>query len=214
MSKFIDLTGKRFGRLIVIRRINNDKCDNLRWLCRCDCGQTIIALGGNLRKEQTKSCGCLQKELSAFRSTKHGHRKNRKTSQIYTSWKSMNQRCFDFNNPAYSSYGGRGITVCRRWKKFENFLEDMGKRPPGTSLDRINNNRNYYKSNCRWATPKQQGRNKRNNRLITFIGKTKCLSAWAEKYNIPRITLTMRLKRGWSIEKSLITPIGNQGRKK
>lgn len=212
MSKYIDLTEKIFGRLIVIRRMDNDKCGNRRWLCGCDCEQTIIALGSNLCKKQTKSCGCLQKELLASRSTKHGHRKNRKTSQIYASWQSMIQRCFDSHNPAYSRYGGRGIEVHKQWNKFENFLKDMGEPPTKNhSIDRIDNNGNYCKSNCRWATRKEQGRNKKNNRLITFIGRTQCLSAWAEQYDILRITLTMRLKRGWSIGKALITPVGNQG---
>jgi hypothetical protein len=119
----------------------------------------------------------------------------------------MITRCINPNNERYKDYGGRGITVCDRWLKFENFLEDMGECPPGLTLDRIKNNLGYYHGNCHWTTPKQNNRNKRNNHLITFNGKTQCLSAWAEQLNISRTTLWCRINRyNWSIEKALTIP--------
>lgn len=122
----------------------------------------------------------------------------------------MIQRCTNPNDKRYKNYGGRGITVCKRWRNsFEKFLEDMGEPPTKEhSIDRINNNGNYCKSNCRWVTRKEQNRNKRNNRLITYKGKTQCLIEWAEEYNINYDTLWCRIyKYGWPIEKALTTPV-------
>lgn len=119
----------------------------------------------------------------------------------------MIQRCTNHNNKSYHNYGGREITVCKEWRKFENFLEDMGEPPKGYQIDRINNNEGYYQANCRWATRKQQQRNTRNNHLISYKGKIQCLSAWAEKIGIPYGTLKSRFYCNWSIEKALTTPV-------
>lgn len=125
-------------------------------------------------------------------------------TSTYRSWVSMVQRCTNPNNGRYSSYGGRGITVCDRWLSFLNFDEDMGERPEGKSIDRYPDvNGNYEPSNCRWATPKEQGCNRRNNRLIEFGGKTATLSQWAEQIGIPRETLLSRLDRGWDLKRAL-----------
>lgn len=204
----INLIGQKFGRLTVIKRTNNAKDGHARWLCKCNCGKTTIAISNDLKKGTTKSCGCLQKEISIKINTKHGHIKNKKWSTTYQSWHSMKQRCYNSSTNGYHNYGGRGITVCERWLKFENFLEDMGETPEGYQIDRIDNNKGYYKENCRWVTPQEQARNRHNNHLETYNEKTQCLVLWAEEYNIPCDTLLSRLNRlNWSIKKALTTPV-------
>ncbi|KKM98992.1 hypothetical protein LCGC14_1152420 [marine sediment metagenome] len=209
--KRIDLVGQKFGRLVVLQFIDKNKWRSSFWLCRCDCGKEKIILGDSLKNGDTKSCGCLNIE----KLTKHGHcNKNGKSSEIYAIWQSMIQRCTNPNHKAYYNYGGRGITVCKRWKNsFENFFKDMGESPKGYSIDRIDNDDNYCKSNCRWVTRKEQMRNTRRNRLITHKKKTQCLIEWAEETKIPYPTLWQRIfKLGWSIEKALTIPV--QKRKK
>lgn len=208
----IDLIGKRFDRLVVIKYIRSDKWRNKFWLCKCDCGEETTVYGGNLKNSHAKSCGCLSIEKLKDRSITHGHYKNGKMSQTYQSWNSMIQRCTNPNNISYPDYGGRGIKVCKRWKNsFENFLADMGEAPEGYQTDRINNNGNYCKSNCRWATPKENSRNRRNNRMVTHKGKTQCLSIWAEEFDIYYGTLKWRLNNGWPTERALTTPVKKRG---
>lgn len=205
MPAHIDLTGQKFGRLIVAKRMDNDKHKNSRWLCRCKCGKNKVVLGCNLKNGRTKSCGCLFKEGN---NKKHGHSTTIKISKIYRAWDHMVSRCTNPNNIGYHNYGDRGIRVCERWMKFENFLEDMGEPPTQEhSIDRINNDGNYCKENCRWATNKQQSRNTSRNHLITHKEKTQCLIEWAEEFNIHKNTLSYRLRKGWPIEKALITPV-------
>jgi len=213
MSRFIDLTRKRFGRLVVINYGGKDRWNRAIWLCKCDCGKRTVVQSGNLRSGHTKSCGCLSIDKSTQRSTKHGHYKNSKMSPTYKTWSTMIQRCTNINSQKYPIYGGRGITVCKRWKKFSNFLEDMGEQPWKHQIDRINNNKGYNKSNCRWATPKQQARNRRNNRLETHNGKTQCLAIWAEELKIPYATLLARIDRlSWPVEKAFMTPVNKRGK--
>ena len=223
MGKFIDLIGQRFGKLIVIQRMNNDKWGGTRWLCKCDCKnkKEIIVFGSNLRRQKTQSCGCLQKErTSAINrnnqySLKHGYARESIGLQIYKIWASMKQRCINSNDRNYHNYGGRGIIVCERWLKFPNFLEDMGKNwKPGLMIERKNNDKEYSPGNCYWATRKQQNRNKRNNHLEIYKGETQCLAQWVEKIGINRNTLVSRLRLGWSIERALETPVKNTGRRK
>lgn len=209
MSKFIDLVGKRFGMLTIIKRVNNDKCGNLRWLCSCDCGKEKIIRGGSLKSGDTKSCECLSKEKTIERQTTHGHWIGGNASKIYNAWCHMIQRCTNVDDIGYKNYGGRGIKVCKRWRSFPNFLEDMGEPPTKKhSIHRIDNEGDYNKDNCEWATKKQQARNRRNNHLITFNGKTQCVSELAEETRIPYNTLWARIyKLGWSVEKALTTPV-------
>lgn len=169
MSKLIDLTGKRFGRLIVIRRMDHDKWGHSTWLCQCDCGKEKIIRSDHLLSNKIQSCGCLHNEGNNIR---HGHNKKGEVTKEYKAWGGMKQRCTNPSDKAYSDYGGRGITVCKRWLKFENFLEDMGECPIGLTLDRKNNNKNYCKSNCRWTTPQEQARNTRKNLYVTYNGIT------------------------------------------
>lgn len=203
-----NLIGQKFGRLEVLERAENSSSGQIRWLCRCSCEDKneIIVQGGNLQSGHTKSCGCLV--------TKHEHYGDK----TYKSWAGMQQRCANPNCKDYKNYGGRGIKICKRWmceNGFIHFLEDMGEAPKGLQIDRINNNKNYCKSNCRWATRKQQNRNVRSNRLKTYEGKTQCIAAWAEEYNIPSNTLWMRLyKYNWLAEKAFKTPVKTKKGKK
>lgn len=153
----MDLTGEVFGRLIVLSyvdRVNRNK----RWLCQCSCERLVIVYGSNLKCGTTKSCGCLRRELAIKRATIHGGYR----TPTYSSWHSMKNRCYNKKSLDYPHYGGRGIRICRRWFfHFKNFLEDMGERPTGTSIDRIDVNGHYTPDNCKWSTPSEQNSNKR-----------------------------------------------------
>jgi len=157
VPKFIDITGHRFGRLIALEPVDRE-----RWRFRCDCGTERIAYKSNVRRGLTHSCGCLRREVTITRRTSHGHTRNGIKSKSYKTWESMLERCYNPNNKQFKDWGGRGITVCNRWRhSFENFYADMGEKPVGKLLDRINNDGNYEPGNCRWATWKQSGGNRR-----------------------------------------------------
>lgn len=204
MGKVIDLCGQKFGRLIVVRRAENNKYKRAQWLCRCCCGIDIVINSDSLRRGHTKSCGCFNKEAVIQRNiqrTIHGHAaKNTKT---YVVWCNMISRCYSSNAINYKYYGGRGIRVCEEWCKFENFLQDMGERIGNMTLDRIDNNSNYNKENCRWSTIKEQNTNKRNNINITLCGITKCLKDWCKFYNMFYGTVLYRVHHGWTAEEAL-----------
>jgi hypothetical protein len=155
--KPVDMTGRVFGKLTVL-----GPTEGKRAPCRCECGRSIQVLVSNLRSGNTRSCGCLRMRLLRDGiAKKHGGWGTR----AYSSWTSLMDRCLNPNNPAFARYGGRGIGVSYRWQRFENFLEDMGERPEGTSIDRIDNDRGYEPGNCRWATPAEQRRNQRTTKL-------------------------------------------------
>ena len=138
---------------------------------------------------------------------KHGHKKRGKGTAEHAAWSAMKARCLNKNHKWYRIYGGRGITVCARWlNSFESFLEDMGPRPAGKSIERRNNNEGYNPTNCYWATRKEQSRNKRDNRLITCDGETHSVTEWAEKLNVPRARIAGRLRKGWSPERTIHEP--------
>lgn len=199
----MDLTEKKFGRLTILKRMASNKWGKSCWLCRCDCGKEKIIVGNNIKSGITKSCGCLQKEKASIANTLHGHCK----SKTYQSWCDIIKRCTNPNSARYLLYGGRGITVCKRWRQFINFLKDMGEMPMGYQIDRIDNNGNYCPSNCQWATRRQQMRNKQDNHLVTHKEKTLCLSEWAEQTGISADIIRWRLKHNWSVGKALTTPI-------
>lgn len=193
-----DLTGQVFGILTVIKREPNQSM-NRYWYCQCECGNTTVARGSHLVCGNIKSCGCLQK----ITATRHGYA----YTATHRAWRHMKNRCLNKNDKRYSEWGGRGITVCERWLTFENFLADMGEKPEGLSLDRINNELGYSPENCRWATSQQQSKNTRSTVLITYNGLTLCAKDWGEKLGINASTIRQRIKNGWSYQEALTTPI-------
>jgi len=160
----IDLTGKSFGRLVVRERAGADKGGHARWRCLCLCGRETIVEGGSLRRGDTASCGCIAIERGrdqGLSNIRHGHSTDGGHSPTYHSWHAMTQRCTNPKHKGYPNYGGRGIKICERWRKFSNFLADMGERPEGKTLDRKDNDGNYEPGNCRWATYGEQNSNQR-----------------------------------------------------
>ncbi len=214
MPNLIDLTGKTFGRLTVLARGDNNCRGCTQWLCKCACGNIRLVFGQHLTRGHSKSCGCLGREVTRKRSLKHGYGPRSGQSSTYIAWKGMNRRCHNPRDKEFHNYGGRGIAVCPEWRKFENFLRDMGEKPTGLSLDRVDVNGHYCRSNCRWATIRQQARNTRVNRLITFRGETRCLADWGEVLGVNPQSLSSRLNFcGWSEEKTLSTPIRSNRKK-
>lgn len=198
-----DIAGMRFGRLVVKHRSGTSKSGNILWYCRCDCGNTAYVISYNLRKGFTRSCGCLLNEFIGNLNKSHGM----SNTSTYRIWLGMRRRCYSEKANTYERYGGRGITICKRWNKFENFHADMGERPKGMTLDRWDNNKSYCKSNCRWASYQIQANNKRNNHLITFKGKVQTMAQWSREIGLSQSALKMRLKRGWSVERALTEPL-------
>lgn len=201
--------GDRYGRFTVIEeaeRILLSGKPHRQVLCRCDCGCTKVVHIGQLRDGRVKSCGCLHDTLPI----KHGQAVSGERSPSYSSWNAMRSRCLNQGSPDYERYGGRGILVCERWDDFAAFLEDMGERPSMQhSVDRIDPNGHYEPGNCRWATSKQQGRNRRNNRLLTHGGETLCLSEWSERIGISLSALRSRLDVcHYTVEEALTLPLG------
>lgn len=202
---FKNLKGNTYGRLKVVGYFGKTK-DIHSWICVCNCiEKNEVIVKASLLGTKTNSCGCLQKESRKLNKT-HGLSKTRE----YSIWCGMKDRCYNENNERYSYYGGRGIKICDRWlESFENFVKDMPPIPgPKYSIDRINNDGNYEKGNCRWATAKQQANNKSNNHLLTYKGQTKNVQEWAGFLGINRLTIKSRIKMGWTDEEILCIPVG------
>lgn len=195
-KKLLDITGGRFGKLVAMNR-SYIKNNHAFWLCKCDCGNKHIVEISHLRSGDTRSCGCLY-------ASQHG----KSSTKAYKSWNCMVRRCTVKSSNRWHIYGGKGIKVCKRWKNsFSNFLNDMGERPEGTSLDRIDINGNYCKDNCRWATTLEQARNRGNLKIIEAFGKKQLSSQWAQETGIKRQTIEFRIKQGWSPEEALTLPV-------
>jgi hypothetical protein len=206
MGQTKNIVGQRFDRLVVISNegpLGLPKRREFYWKCQCDCGSELLVIGSKLRNQHTRSCGCLRDDKTAARQRTHGLSNH----PAFSSWNSMMSRCFNPLNPAFHHYGGRGISVCERWKSVENFIADMGDRPKGTSIERIDNSKGYSPENCKWATQTEQLRNTRSNVLLTFNGETKCLTQWAEEVGISTKTLQGRLKSNWPVIDALMQPI-------
>jgi len=198
--RLIDRIGHRYERLLVVARAPNasETDTNARWNCKCDCGRMVVAYGQDLAKGKVKSCGC----LNAERIFKHG----KSRTLTYGVWKQIFQRCENPKSEAYKNYGARGIKVDPVWRDFTIFVADMGECPEGMTIERIDNNGPYCKSNCKWATMKVQQNNSRRNRRLTAFGREQTLSQWAEEFNVPRDRIKARLRYGWTLEMALTAP--------
>lgn len=207
----LDLTGKRFGRLVAIEDTGEKTKSghNCIWLCLCDCGNYIKSDTGDLRSGTTKSCGCLRRERMGELNKTHGGRNDR----LYLVWMDMRRRCRDEKDVQYKNYGGRGIKVCNGWNDYAAFRKwayqtgyDDTAQPGKCTLDRIDGNGDYCPENCRWVSMVVQANNKRNNLLLTANGKTMTAAQWERFLGLPKSILSVRKKAGWSDERALFTP--------
>jgi len=210
-TEYVNFIGKRYNHLLVIAFSHTGKDSQRYWKCKCDCGNSTIVNGGNLQSNNTKSCGCnnYSKHVTHHLSQ----------TRFYRIWFGIKERCNNPKNKAYHNYHGRGIKLCERWLKFENFRDDMYKsylihygkyRKLNTTVDRINNNGNYSPDNCRWATKYQQSNNLRNNVLLKFNNKVLTISEWSKITGINKHTIYSRLYNyKWTIDKALTKPVKN-----
>lgn len=201
----VSLVGVRFERLLVEARGENVR-NKATWICVCDCGARRVVAGYALRSAKTKSCGCHSRDVARARQFRHGLHK----SSEYNIWRHMRGRCQNPRNAVWHRYGGRGIAVCERWLSFENFIADMGPRPPDTSLDRIDNDGDYEPDNCRWATRTQQ----MNNTEKTVYVDGRPVREVAREVGMSPVLLWSRLRSGWSLERAVATPPRSGGSKK
>lgn len=207
-GKAKDLTGQQFGRLKVLERAENkDRC--VMWKCLCTCGETKEIQSRSLVAGLTQSCGCLRKERAIKSTTTHGDSKTR----LYRIWRNMKSRCSCESASKYNIYGGKGITVCEQWIDFSGFREwalSSGYKE-NLTLDRVDGNKGYCPDNCRWASYKDQANNTTQNRIITYKGKSMTMAQWATHQGLSYKALSERIRRNWSVERALITPLKRKG---
>lgn len=200
----LKIAGQRYGRLVAIEQVALRHGEGWLWAFACDCGARVVLPGARVRFGNTSSCGCLHREQVAAQARTHGlsHRPE------HNAWITMRRRCEDPKVIGYMNYGGRGISVCERWQVFANFIADMGLRPGvGYSVDRIDNDRGYEPGNCRWATRREQGYNKRTSRVVEINGARVSLAKIAHEHGLPPKILRSRVIRlGWALEHALATP--------
>lgn len=199
-----EMVGKRFDKIVVVG-LKPSKRRTL-CICKCDCGNEIIKSPGNIRQNERVSCGCQPTRFT----NRDNHGKSK--GPTYSSWMAMKRRCYGKNTILYYRYGGRGIAVCDRWKdSFPNFLEDMGERPKGMTIHRIDNDLGYFKENCRWATNEEQKNSTSKTRFLTFNGETLNITQWAKRLGLSRDKIYARLDQlGWSVEKALSVKCDNR----
>jgi hypothetical protein len=200
-TRLVNLIGKRFSFWLVVEYKGTRRKTHI-WLCKCDCGKEKLVENQSLRRGDSKSCGCNIAYFNRKNKTTHGMR----YTTEYRTWTALKQRCLSPKNLNYDNYGGRGIAVCERWLKFENFFEDMGNKPsPKHSIDRIDNNGNYEPSNCKWSTPKEQCRNRKNSIFVVYNEESICLATLAEllKINYGNLWKREKTKKRRNIQKSI-----------
>lgn len=208
-GRFNNLAGQRFGRLLVIKCVGRNKSGSSIWECKCDCGNVRHVWGVSMKRGNSKSCGCLQRDYAKTCATRflttHGMTKSTECKI----WNSMKQRCSNVKNSKFVDYGGRGIKVCQRWlNSFENFYSDMGPRPSkGHSIGRMDNDGNYEPSNCKWETVEEQVSNKRNTTILFINGKSVPLPIAARIHKIKPRLIRDRIKSGWSHERAVCVPV-------
>lgn len=213
----MNILNQQFGRLKVIKQIKLINKHHSKWLCKCICGKEVIVLRQSLVGGLTNSCGCLHKEISKKVCSKNFKTHGFSRTRIYTTWRNLVDRCMNKNSSGFKKYGAKGITVCKSWLKFENFKDDMYESyldhcekfgEKNTTIDRINNKKNYNKQNCKWSTWKEQECNRTNNIIITYKGKTQNLSNWADELKFPYKILWERIKKyKWTVERAFNYPI-------
>lgn len=194
-------TGQRFGKLVVLDRQSRSKHGILHILCKCDCGRRKFRPEFLVRTGGLVSCGC-------WRSKRHGMTH----TQVHKIWSGMISRCICKTHPSYPRYGAKGIVICERWLRFENFFEDMGHPPRGLTIERNDSKGNYEPGNCRWATYTEQARNISTNHRVTFNGKTLCLAEWEEITGFLASTIRQRLKARWTPGDALMLPLRSRPR--
>lgn len=212
----VDLKGQVFVRLKVLRFSHRNRHGQAYWACRCECGTELSVSGQDLKSGHTKSCGCLKREAAAENGRRHSTTHGACGHPLFVIWAGMMARCGNPKHEAYRNYGGRGIRVCKRWHDPWKFFADMGDRPSRYHwVERVNNNKGYSPTNCRWASRRDQMRNRRANRLITFQGQTKPLCQWAEETGINEGAIRDRIDNlKWSVEKALTTPVSKDHRRR
>lgn len=212
MTRAADLTGNRYGRMTVMARSENTAEGRTQWLCLCDCGNTKVAQAVYLKRGNTKSCGCLGLEQRKAAAQSQCHPFSR--TQMYRerkSWENMLARCYEPSHRSYADYGGRGVQVCREWREsFEAFVGDMGARPTGCTLDRVDNDKGYSPDNCRWATRVEQANNRRNNRIITIGSESLTVAQWARRTGTPGQVIRNRLRMKWDESDAIFRPVGHK----
>lgn len=204
--KYNDISNEQFGYWTVLEYAGSNEKKEAMWKCRCKCGTIRIIPGKNLRTKRSRSCGCMQREVaresriqSNKERAKHGYRKTR----LYNIWSGMKQRCLNPNDPGYKDYGSRGITICDEWKEFPKFKDWALNNgyADNLSIDRIEVDKGYSPDNCRWATPKTQNNNKRNNVMIEYKGKCQTVQQWSDETGIPYATILKRFRKNLPTEK-------------
>jgi hypothetical protein len=194
--------GKRFGFLTAKEYAGKDKNGKARWTCICDCGTEVVAPANGLVTKYITSCGVCSKKTNGLK-----RRKQHRNTPLYRKYWSMIDRCQNKSSKVWDRYGGRGITVCDRWRKsFDDFVEDMGVPGPKMTIERIDNNKGYSPENCRWATMQEQQRNRRDTVFLTFNSQTKCLADWAKELNVTPQALSYRVRNGYSTEDIFTKP--------